>query len=120
MNRLVRQEWFRTLFLVLLILGVVLLGFAVVRYLTLSYSIGQNIAYQIHSQGGQADPQTINEAQGLMAADLDLREMLHQQNLALIIGGVGLILLGAGWLGRDLVMSRWRRLSAAAPPAAAH
>lgn len=112
MGKIWDMEWVHSFFLALILIGVLALGYGVVRYFTLSYTIGQNLAYQIQSQGGAIDPQTLNEAQGLMAADQDLRAMLRDRNLALMAGGAGLIALAIGWFGRDMGAARRREASA--------
>lgn len=113
MTRLFQKEWFRTLLLMMFIAGILLVIFAVVQYISLSYQIGQNVAYQIQTQNQTIDPQTINEAQSLMAADMSLREMLNARDSMLIYFGAGLILAALGFLGRDLINSRLKKEAAA-------
>ncbi|MBW4435814.1 MAG: hypothetical protein KME04_01690 [Pleurocapsa minor GSE-CHR-MK-17-07R] len=113
MTRLFQKEWFRTLLLMMFIAGILLVIFAVVQYVSLSYQIGQNVAYQIQTQNQTIDPQTINEAQSLMAADMSLREMLNARDSMLIYFGAGLILAALGFLGRDLINSRLKKEAAA-------
>jgi hypothetical protein len=106
MARVLQAEWFRSLMLALLIIGLALLAFGVFRYVTLTYDIGQNMAFQIMSQDQSIDPQSVSEAQGLIAANESLREMVSARNGAVIAGGAGLILIAIGWLGRDLSSAR--------------
>lgn len=119
MQKLIDQEWFRSLFLTLIIIGILLLAFGVVRYFTLSYQMGQNLAFQIQSQDQSVDPQSMAEAQGLMASNEELRQINASRSQSVIFAGVGLALLGLGWLGRDWVQSRRRKAaktSVQAPP----
>lgn len=112
MTQLFQKEWFRTVLLMMFIAGILLVIFAVAQYISLSYQIGQNVAYQIQTQNQTIDPQTINEAQSLMAADMTLREMLNARDSMLIYFGAGLILAALGFLGRDLINSRLKKEAA--------
>lgn len=109
MQKLIDQEWFRSLFLTLIIIGILLLAFGVIRYFTLSYQMGQNLAFQIQSQDQSVDPQTMVEAQGLMASNEELREINAGRSQSVIFAGVGLVLIAVGWLGRDWVRSQRRK-----------
>ncbi len=120
MQKLIDQEWFRSLFLALIIIGILLLTFGVVRYFTLSYQMGQNLAFQIQSQSQSVDPQTMTEAQGLMASNEELRQINASRSQSVILAGVGLVLVAVGWLGRDWVQAQRRKAAksmAKAPPA---
>jgi amino acid transporter len=117
MTGLLHKEWVRTVLLMMFIAGILLVVYAVVNYVSLSYQIGQNIAYQIQTSDQTIDPQTLNEAQSLMAADISLREMVNGRDSMLIYFGAGLMLAALGFLGRDFVNSRVKKQgeSAAAP-----
>ncbi len=119
MQKLIDQEWFRSLFLTLIIVGILLLVFGVVRYFTLSHQMEQNRAFQIQSQNELVDPQSVSEAQGLIASGEELRQIESARTQSVIFVGVGLVLLGIGWLGRDWVQTRRRKAvktAAKAPP----
>ncbi|MBE2182367.1 MAG: hypothetical protein IAE89_02975 [Anaerolineae bacterium] len=117
MQKLLDQEWFRSLFLALMIIGILLLAFGVIRYFTLSYQMGQNLAFQIQAQSQNVDPQTMAEAQGLMASNEALRQIEAGRSQSVIFSGAGLVLIAVGWLGRDWVQSK-RRKTAKAPTSA--
>jgi len=114
MGRVLEQEWFRSLMLALILLGVGFMLFAVVRYEVLSYQIGQNLAYQVMNEVASVETGTGNEAMGLIRAGQELREMTAQQNQSIIFLGAGMILVAVGWLGRDLAKARVKKQSAQA------
>jgi hypothetical protein len=114
MGRVLEKEWFRSLMLALILLGVGFMLFAVVRYGVLSYQIGQNLAYQAMNRAAPVEAGTGNEAMGLIRAGQELREMTAQQNQSIIFLGAGMILIALGWLGRDMAKSRLKKLSAQA------
>jgi hypothetical protein len=106
----------RLLFSVLII-GLLMAGYGVLRYLDLSNQLSGNMAARIHEEGGEVALEDKAQAQGLMAADLARRRLLSEQNHMMIVGGVGLALLGLGWLGTDLLGSRRRKAASANPDA---
>ncbi|MDZ4767396.1 MAG: hypothetical protein SGI73_22885 [Chloroflexota bacterium] len=101
MGKLWDKNGIKSVLLALIFLGVALTAFAIYGYIRNSYEIGQNVAYQIQSQNRAIDPQTQTEGQMLMVADIQLRELVRDRNVMMIIGGVGLVLLAVGWIGRD-------------------
>lgn len=111
-----QRKWGRALLLTPAVVGIVLLAGGLIGYAVLTNQINQNIAYQIQSQNEQIDPQTQTEALGLIRAGEELRQLDHNRDLATIMGGVGLVLVGASWLARDFVVGREknRRASEAA------
>jgi uncharacterized membrane protein YidH (DUF202 family) len=112
-NRFVHQEWFRSLALAIVIIGVALSLFSAARYADLSFRIAGNASFQVRQAGGQAALQTETDARMLMSADLQLRELESDRNTALIAGGIGLVILAVGWLGYD--MSRARKTAPNVP-----
>lgn len=102
MKRVLTSELARSLLLALILIGVAMTVFGIVQYVRMTSEINANIAYQINSQGQEINPQTIAEGQMLMSASIELRELDHQRDISLIIGGSGLVLIALGWLGREL------------------
>lgn len=102
-------ESLRAFLLALMMVGAALVVLAVYQYANTSYRIGQNLAFQIQSRNEEVTLETQAEAQALMAADISLRELQREQNMALIYGGGGLILLAAGWIARDVITTRAKR-----------
>jgi hypothetical protein len=109
MGKIWDKESVKSLMLALILVGVALTIISIVGYIRNTYEIGQNLAYQIQSQNQTIDPQTPTEGQMLMAADMQLRDLVRDRNTMLILGGAGLILIAVGWIGRDLVRGRARK-----------
>ena len=53
-----------------------------------------------------------------MASDIERRRLVSEQFNMMILGGVGLALLGFGWLGTDIVRGRRKRASREKEPSA--
>jgi hypothetical protein len=102
MNKVLSSEFARSLLLALILIGIAMTAFGVVQYVRLTGEINANVAYQINSRGQEINPQTLAEGQMLMAAGMELRELDHQRDISLIVGGGGLILIALGALGREL------------------
>ena len=75
----------------------------------LANQLAANPAAQIHQEGGEVELESKSEAHGLMAADIERRRMLAEQRDMMQAGGIGLALLGLGWLGYDMLRGRRRR-----------
>jgi hypothetical protein len=98
-----------------LIVGIILAGYAAYRVVTINNKLDKNIAEQVRRSGGLTESQvTTSEGFGLMSADLERRELRQDRNAAYVFGGVGLALIGVGWLGYDVLNSRKRRAVAQA------
>ena len=102
------KDWYRALLLTPLIIGVLCVLVGVAWYAISASQIDRNLAYQIRSQNQQIDPQSQTEAMGLIRAGGELRALYHNQSIATVVGGAGLILIAVGWLSRDFVLSRQR------------
>lgn len=89
-----------------IIVGVLLSLFSLVRIVDMTRKISTNPAAQFHESGEQLTVQTTTEARGLVAADVELRRLKVSRYQMMIFGGAGLVLLGIGWLGYDLLNSR--------------
>lgn len=92
-----------------IVVGVLLAAYGGLRYLDLSNQLAANPAAQIHQAGGEVELESKSEAHGLMAADIERRRLVTEQRNMMIAGGVGLALLGLGWLGYDILRGRRRK-----------
>ena len=92
-----------------IVVGIFMVAGAGFRYLDLSYQLAGNIAAQLHAEGGEVEVESKGQAQGLMASDIQRRRLVSEQFNMMILGGVGLALLGLGWLGNDILGSRRRK-----------
>ncbi|MCY4466756.1 MAG: hypothetical protein OXE46_14595 [Chloroflexi bacterium] len=99
------------LFFSAMLVGVLLAAFGTLRYVDLSNQLTGNPAAQIRESGGAVQVENANEGYSLMSADIARRRLVDEQYSMMIIGGLGLALLGLGWLGGDIVRSRRRRKS---------
>ncbi|MXX82399.1 MAG: hypothetical protein F4Y70_02850 [Chloroflexi bacterium] len=86
--------------------GILLAGFGGLRYLDLSNQLADNPAAQIHERDEAVQVENTDAGYSLMTADITRRRQLEEQYNMMIIGGLGLALLGLGWLGSDIVRSR--------------
>ena len=112
MRHWLKAEQLKSVTIALMLLGLVALLFGLYRFATLTQSQNENAAYQIRQQDSTVQLQNQADAQMLMSADLDLRNIQRQRNEAAVIIGVGVALLSVGWLGNDLIRSRLRRTPA--------
>ena len=103
------QQLFERLAFTALLVGIILVGYAGYRVIDINNQLDNNLAQQFRDSEEQAEIQSTNEGYSLMSADLERRELLRDRNTAYIFGGVGLALIGLGWLGYDLLNSRKRR-----------
>jgi hypothetical protein len=102
------KDWYRAFLLTPLIIGALCVVVGVLWYAISASQIDRNFAYQIRTQNQQVDPQSQTEAMGLIRAGEELRALYHNQSIATVVGGAGLILIAVGWLTRDFVKSRQR------------
>lgn len=105
---------FERLLFTAIVVGVLLAAYGGLRYLDLSSQLAANPATQIRQEGGEVALESKSEAHGLMAADIERRRLLVEQREAMIAGGVGLALLGLGWLGYDILRLRRRKQTSSA------
>ncbi|MCY3781952.1 MAG: hypothetical protein OXG78_16680 [Chloroflexi bacterium] len=109
MRGLLNAELIERLLFTTIVIGILLIAGAGWRYLDLSNQLSGNIAAQIHDEGGEVTVESKAQAQGLMASDIQRRRMVSEQFNMMVIGGVGLALLGLGWLGYDILRGRRRK-----------
>ena len=91
-----------------IVIGILLAGYAALRYLDLSNRLSGNMAAQIHESSSEVALESKSQAQGLMAADIERRRIVSEQYNMMVLGGIGLALLGLGWLGYDIIRGRRR------------
>lgn len=109
MPRFFDNELAERLIFTVIVIGILMAGIALVRYADLAGQLSTNQAAQIHESGGEVAIENKSQAHGLMAADIARRRMLADQSNMMIVGGVGLALIGLGWLARDIVRGRRRK-----------
>lgn len=95
-----------------IIVGLLLAGYGALRYIDLSQQLAGNMAAQVHESGGEVKLESKGQAQGLMASDIERRRLVAEQFNMMVVGGIGLALLGLGWLGNDMLGSRRRKAAA--------
>lgn len=113
MRKILTIDFIERLLFTAIVAGIFIGGFAVVRYVDIVRRLSTNEAAQIHASGGEVTVETKGQAQGLMAADIERRRLLADQSSMMMVGGVGLALIGLGWLAGDILRGRRRKASAA-------
>jgi hypothetical protein len=106
MKNLLKSDQIKAFTLAIMIVGIGLFAFGAFRYLDAARQLNNNMAQKLHDSGEQPSNLTTGEAQMLMSADIQRRELLQQQYYALIFAGVGLALAAAGWLVGDFLAAR--------------
>lgn len=109
MRRIFDSELMERLLFTAIVVGIILAAGGAIRYVMLANQLSGNLAAQIHDEGAEVEIESKRQAQGLMASDIERRRLVAEQFNMMILGGVGLALLGLGWLGNDLLGSRRRR-----------
>ena len=111
MRNLLGAEWLRGVLFALVAPGLLLALLAAWRYVSADRELEGNLAQVIRSSQLNVSPQTVNDAQGLVGADIARRDLLAQQFNAMMPGGGGLVLLSLGWPGLNLARTLRRRES---------
>ena len=109
MRRLLNAELLERLLFSAIVGGIVLIAGAGLRYFYVSNQLAANLATQVHDEGSDVELESKSQAQGLMAADIERRRMVAEQYNMMVVGGIGLALLGLGWLGYDIMRGRRRK-----------
>jgi hypothetical protein len=104
--RIFTQERINALIAALVLIGIALILVGVWRYVDAAQRLTGNQAQSIQTGDASFNIETPEQAQGLIAADVQRRRLEHQQNESLIMAGIGLASLALGWLGYDLVRTR--------------
>ena len=118
MRGLLDSDLLERLLFTAIVAGLVMAAGGAIRYFMLQNELSTNMAARIHESGGEVAIESKSQAQGLMAADIARRRLVAEQFNMMILGGIGLALLGLGWLGMDLRRGR-RRTSNRAKEASA-
>lgn len=116
MRKPINLEQLKPFAMALIIIGVLALFFGVYRFVNAALLIQDNPAFKAQSNNQTVAPQSQEEAQILVSAGMQYRQLVGERNDALIIGGAGLILLALGWLGNDFIKSRQKSAAAATAP----
>lgn len=108
MRRFIDSELIERLLFTAILLGVLMAAGGALRYFMLQNELATNLAARIHEAGEEVAIESKGQAQGLMAADIERRRLVAEQFNMMVVAGVGLALLGLGWLGNDILRSRRR------------
>lgn len=111
MRGLFHSELIERLLFSAIVVGILLAAGGAVRYFILQNELSTNLAAQIHGEGGEVAIESKSQAQGLMASDIERRRLVAEQFNMMLVAGVGLALLGLGWLGMDIIRGRRKRMS---------
>ncbi|MGB1285680.1 MAG: hypothetical protein ACPG7F_04020 [Aggregatilineales bacterium] len=107
--RLLSGQLLERLLFTVVVIGILLMLFGIFQTVNITLQLNDNPAQQIQDAGGEVEIGTVNEGRSLMSADLERRELTAQRGQTVFAGGIGLVLLGFGWMGMDLMNSRKRR-----------
>jgi hypothetical protein len=102
-------SWMERVLFAVVIVGILLTLFGLVRIVDTTIKINNNSAQQFHDSGETLDIQNTEEGRGLMASDLERRELLKIRGEMIMLVGIGLAILGLGWLGYDFRNGRLRK-----------
>lgn len=119
MSKILNSELLERLLFTVIVIGILMTVFAGVKFVALSSQIGNNEAAQIRATNGEVALETKNEAQGLMAADLERRRLVSERFNMMVVGGVGLGLIGVGWIATDLMRGRRKKEDEPSTPSVA-
>ena len=104
-----KSQWMERVLFTIVIAGVLLTLYGGFRVIDTSIKLSNNIAQQQHNSGETLDIQSTAEGRGMMAADLERRELLKVRGQMIFLAGIGIVLLGIGWQGYDLRNGRIRK-----------
>lgn len=108
MRGLFDSELIERLLFTAIVVGILLAAGGAIRYVMIQNELSTNMAARIHDEGGEVEIESKSQAQGLMASDIERRRLVEQQYNMMIVAGLGLALLGLGWLGTDWIRGRRR------------
>jgi len=106
MLRLFDSELMERLLFTAIVVGILMAAGGAIRYVMLQNELSTNQAAQAREAGGEVVVESKGQAQGLMASDIERRRLVAEQFNMMVLGGVGLALLGLGWLGTDIIRGR--------------
>lgn len=109
MSKYINSELFERLFFTVIVLGILASAVGAIRYLDLSNQIANNTAAKIREEGVEVSVENTNEGYSLMSSDLELRRLVRERSNMIMVGGIGLALIGAGWILTDITRSRRKK-----------
>ena len=109
MTKILNSELIERLVFTAIVIGILMTLFGAFRFAVLSNQIASNEAAQVLAEGGEVSIETQNEAQGLMAADLERRRLVKDRFNMMVVGGAGLGVIGVGWMLMDILRSRRKK-----------
>lgn len=109
MLKLLNSELFERLLFTLIVVGILMTLFGAFKFIDISNQLATNEAAQIKRSGDEINPATTTEARGLVASDLERRDLVQERFNMMVVGGVGLAFIGAGWIISDILRSRRKK-----------
>lgn len=109
MTKILNSEFLERMIFTAIVIGILMTLVGAGRFFYISNQISGNAAAQIHASGEEIAPQTNSEVQGLVAADMELRDLVKDRFNMMTVGGVGLGLIGVGWIVMDILRSRRKK-----------
>lgn len=103
-NNLVERLLFTTI-----VIGILAILVSGVKLFDISSQLNDNMAYQVHKQGSELDLQSEAEARMLYASDLQRRKLVKERGQMYTVAGIGIALIGIGWLGYDFRNNRRKK-----------
>ena len=97
----------------LVIVGIVLGLFSIYQIVNKTFQLNDNPAQQVQQSGEELNIQSTAEGRGLVAADVERRQLVRERAQMIALGGVSLVLIGIGWAGYDLQKSQRRKAALA-------
>lgn len=104
------RETLRLLLILLAIIGLVAVLFAVVQFIqsTQAMNAAQEAVMRLQPSVDAATTESANNsASMMMPLMMQKRDAEIAQTRSLFIGGAGLVAVGIGWLGMDLLRRKW-------------
>ena len=103
---------FSLIFLGFLLIGLSVAGYGVYSYFDAQSQIDDNLYYQTRESGEPLEipnrPTMSSIAQQLFESQQKYQDLRQQEGWAIRYIGIGLALMGAGWLGADLSYNRFK------------
>lgn len=109
MSKILNFELVERLFFTTIVIGILMAGIGFLRFVDLSSQISNNEAAQIHASGEEVAPQSNAEVRGLVASDMELRRLISERFNMMVVGGIGLALIGVGWIVTDIIRGRRKK-----------
>ena len=109
MRKFFTAELFERLFFTAIVVGLLMTAVGGLRYVELSGRLAANEAVQVHQSGEEMTVETNSQVRGLVAADVERRRLEEERFNMMTLGGLGLALIGLGWLAADITRGRRRK-----------